>query len=125
MKNIQKTENKIAVFEDKKIRRILHKGEWFFSVIDVIRVLTESADPNRYWPELKKKLLENEGFSQLLDKIEQLKLGSKDESNDEPSWRSLLVKTFCYQLDTVGCGSSMAIYTVAFPGTIPYSRSVF
>lgn len=70
--------NKLVVFEDKQIRRIFHNGEWYFSVIDIIRVLTESSDPNRYWPELKKKLIEDEGFVQLLDKIEQLKLESKD-----------------------------------------------
>lgn len=81
MKNSEKPKkiaNKIAAFEDKKIRRIFHQGEWYFSIIDIIRVLTESSDPNRYWPELKKKLLEDEGFSQLLDKIEQLKLESSD-----------------------------------------------
>jgi hypothetical protein len=77
-KNLQKSASKIAVFEDKKIRRIFHKGEWYFSIIDIIRVLTESSDPNRYWPELKKKLLVDEGFSQLLDRIEQLKLESSD-----------------------------------------------
>ncbi|MBP7074338.1 MAG: Bro-N domain-containing protein [Rhabdochlamydiaceae bacterium] len=71
-------QNKIVVFEDKKIRRIFHNGEWYFSIIDVVRVLTESTDPNRYWPELKKKLIGDEGFSQLLDKIEQLKLESND-----------------------------------------------
>ena len=71
-------QKKIVVFEDKKIRRIFHKGEWYFSIIDIIRVLTESSDANRYWPELKKKLLEDEGFIQLLDKIEQLKLESSD-----------------------------------------------
>jgi DNA-damage-inducible protein D len=77
-KSLQKTATKIAVFEDKKIRRIFHNGEWYFSVIDIIRVFTESSDPNRYWPELKKKLVRDEGFSQLLDKIEQLKLESSD-----------------------------------------------
>ncbi len=77
-KKLQKVIHKIAVFEDKKIRRIMHKGEWHFSIVDIIRVLTESSDPNRYWPELKKKLLVDEGFSQLLDKIEQLKLESSD-----------------------------------------------
>jgi len=73
-----KESGKIAVFEDKKIRRILHNGEWYFSVIDIIRVLTGSSDPNRYWPELKQKLIENEGFDQLLDRIERLKLESSD-----------------------------------------------
>ena len=56
-KSLVKNGNKIAVFEDKKIRRIFHNDEWYFSIIDIIRVLTESSDPNRYWPELKKKLL--------------------------------------------------------------------
>ena len=77
-RNIQKSADRLVVFEDKKIRRIFHKGEWYFSVIDIIRILTESSDPNRYWPELKKKLIGDEGFSQLLDKIEQLKLESND-----------------------------------------------
>jgi DNA-damage-inducible protein D len=75
---LQQVANKIAVFEDKKIRRIFHKGEWYFSIIDIVRVLTESSDPNRYWPELKKKLIVDEGFHQLLGKIEQLKLESAD-----------------------------------------------
>ena len=64
---------RIAVFEDKTIRCIFHNGEWYSSIIDIIRVLTDSSDPNRYWPELKKKLIVDEGVSQLLDKIEQLK----------------------------------------------------
>lgn len=76
--NIQKSVDRLVVFEDKKIRRIFHNGEWYFSIIDIIRVLTESSNPNRYWPELKKKLLVDEGFSQLLGKIEQLKLESSD-----------------------------------------------
>jgi DNA-damage-inducible protein D len=71
-------QDKIIVFEDKKIRRIFHNGEWYFSIIDVVRVLTGSSDPNRYWPALKKKLIEDEGFSQLLAKSEQLKLEASD-----------------------------------------------
>ncbi len=74
----QKGAGWLVVFEDKKIRRIFHGGEWYFSVIDVVRVLTNSSDPSRYWPELKKKLIEDEEFIQLLDKIEQLKLESSD-----------------------------------------------
>jgi|HubBroStandDraft_4_1064222.scaffolds.fasta_scaffold125559_1 hypothetical protein len=71
-------QNKLAVFEDKHIRRSFHKGEWYFSIIDIVRVLTGSSDPSRYWPELKKQLIDNEGFVQLLGKIEQLKLESND-----------------------------------------------
>lgn len=46
--------NKLVVFEDMMIRRIFHKGEWYFSVLDVIRILAETSNPRRYWPELKK-----------------------------------------------------------------------
>ncbi len=70
--------NKLIVFEDKKIRRIFHNGEWYFSIIDVIEVLAVTSNPRRYWPELKKQLIDNEGFIQLLGKIEQLKLEASD-----------------------------------------------
>ena len=76
--NVQQSTNKLIVFEDKQIRRIFHNGEWYFSIIDVIRILSESSDPSRYWTELKKQLTDSEGFFQLLGKIEQLKLASSD-----------------------------------------------
>lgn len=70
--------HKLVVFEDKKIRRVWHNNEWCFSILDVIQVLAVTSNPRRYWPELKKQLIENEGFVQLLGKIEQLKLPSAD-----------------------------------------------
>lgn len=70
--------NKIIVFEDKKIRRLLHNGEWYFSVIDIVEVLTDSSNPRRYWTDLKAQLANNEGFIQLYGKIVQLKLPSSD-----------------------------------------------
>lgn len=70
--------NKLVVFEDKKIRRCLHNEEWYFSVIDIVEVLTGSLNPRRYWSDLKVQLSENEGFSQLYGKIVQLKLESSD-----------------------------------------------
>lgn len=77
-KNIEKLGDKIAVFEDKKIRRVFHEGEWYFSIIDIVRVLTGSSDPSRYWTELRTQLTDSEGFVQLFGKIEQLKLESTD-----------------------------------------------
>ncbi|NGX53727.1 MAG: hypothetical protein K1000chlam4_00444 [Chlamydiae bacterium] len=77
-KNIQKSTDRLVVFEDKQIRRIFHKGEWYFSVTDIIGVLTESSHPRRYWSDLKTQLFENEGFSQLYEKIVQLKLLAPD-----------------------------------------------
>ncbi len=46
-------ENALVVFQDKKIRRIWHKEEWFFSVVDVVEALTESPTPRQYWGKVK------------------------------------------------------------------------
>lgn len=69
----------IKLFESKKIRSVWNEEEqkWYFSVIDVIGVLTESSRPRKYWSDLKKKLVD-EGFNQLSAKIGQLKLESDD-----------------------------------------------
>lgn len=70
-------ENKaLVVFQDKRIRRIWHNNEWFFSVIDVVNALEASTTPKRYWSDLKVKL-SNEGFEPY-DKIVQLKLPAED-----------------------------------------------
>jgi hypothetical protein len=76
-KNI-KSISKIAVFKGKKIRKIINTDEWYFSIIDIIEVLTESSNSRRYWSDLKIKLSEDEGYSQLYEKIVQLKLESSD-----------------------------------------------
>lgn len=48
-------QNKIVVFESKKIRRIWHDGEWYFSVVDVVEALTDSPTPRQYWGKLKNR----------------------------------------------------------------------
>ena len=69
--------NKIIVFENKKIRRVWHKDDWWFSVVDVVGVLSGSVDAKDYWYRLKKRELE---FSeiQLSTFCRQLKLESSD-----------------------------------------------
>ena len=64
----------IKLFEDKRIRTQYdaEAETWYFSVVDVIEVLTGSSIPKRYWSDLKKKLTK-EG-SQLYEKIVQLKI---------------------------------------------------
>ena len=54
--------SKLAVFQGRHIRRILHNSEWWFSVIDIIEVLTDSSIPKRYWSDLKRKL-SKEGYN--------------------------------------------------------------
>lgn len=68
--------NELAVFQGKNIRRLMHRGEWHFSVIDVVEALEASTIPKRYWSDLKAKL-SIEGF-EVYDKIVQLKLLSSD-----------------------------------------------
>jgi len=67
----------VAVFEGKHIRKIMNEDEWWFSVIDVVEVLTGSNIPKRYWSDLKRKLAK-EGYSELYDKIVQLKFAAAD-----------------------------------------------
>ncbi len=51
-------DNKIQIFEDKKIRTAWDEEaeEWYFSVVDVVGVLTDSKDPTAYWRKLKQRL---------------------------------------------------------------------
>lgn len=57
---------------------MFHLGEWYFSVIDIVEVLTDSSNPRRYWSDFKIQLAEDEGFIQLYEKIVQLKMESSD-----------------------------------------------
>ena len=66
----------LVVFQDKKIRRIWHNNEWYFSVVDVVDALEASTIPKRYWSDLKVKL-SMEGFEPY-DKIVLLKLPAED-----------------------------------------------
>jgi hypothetical protein len=69
-------ENKLVVFQSKEIRRTLHNGEWWFSVVDVCGALTGSVDPGAYWRKLKQRL-KTEG-SEVVTKCHGLKLEAPD-----------------------------------------------
>jgi len=75
---LEEQSSKIAIFKGKQIRKTIYQGEWYFSIIDVVAVLTESPNPRRYWSNLKIQLSENEGFTQLYSKTVQLKLLASD-----------------------------------------------
>ncbi len=64
--------NELMPFEGKEIRKIWYEEQWFFSVVDIIEVLTDSAKPRDYWSVLKKR------DNQLPTICRQLKLTSKD-----------------------------------------------
>ena len=67
-------------FDGKAIRRVYDEETeiWWFSVIDVVQVLTESTYANRYWSDLKRKLAQEAGSEQPYEKIVRLKLTAPD-----------------------------------------------
>ena len=71
-------QNEIQLFDGKQVRYVWNEEQekYFFSVVDVIQVLTDSTTPRRYWSDLKRKLAA-EG-SEMYEKIVQLKLPSSD-----------------------------------------------
>ena len=69
--------SKLIVFQEKEIRRVFHNEEWFFSVIDVVGAIVEVKNTRRYWSDLKRNL-QKEGFSQVYEKIVQLKMKASD-----------------------------------------------
>ncbi|MEK6959450.1 MAG: BRO family protein [archaeon] len=69
--------NALAVFEGKKIRKLWHSEEWWFSVVDIVEALTESVDAKDYWYRLKVREKESSGI-ELSTICRQLKLQSSD-----------------------------------------------
>ena len=68
--------NKIVVFRGKRVRKIIHKNEWYFSVVDICGALTDSPDAGAYWRKLKQRLQE-EG-SEVVTFCHVLKLPAPD-----------------------------------------------
>ncbi len=71
------SQDALVVFEGAKIRRVWHEDQWYFSVVDVVRVLTDSSDPKDYWYRMKKREAESTGIK-LSTFCRQLKLSSSD-----------------------------------------------
>ena len=69
--------NKLIAFENKKIRRIWHEDQWWFSVVDVVAVLTDSKDAGAYWRKLKQRLKTDEE-SEVVTNCHALKLEASD-----------------------------------------------
>ena len=68
-------ENQLAVFEQKTIRRVEHDGETYFSIVDIIEVLTDSPKPRVYWGVVKNR------EPQLFTICKQLKMKAADGKN--------------------------------------------
>ena len=66
---------KTAIFKGKKVRKIIHNNEWWFSILDIIAVLTDSPQPKTYWAKMKNR---DKEISQPFPFWEQLKLTAED-----------------------------------------------
>ena len=72
-----KTNDNLVLFENSKIRRIENNDEWYYSIVDVIEILSESKNPRDYWYRLKKRM-EEEELSELSTNCRRLKIPAKD-----------------------------------------------
>ncbi len=67
----------LVVFGSKQIRRVWYEDQWYFSVVDIVGVLTDSPNARDYWYRMKQREEESSGF-QLSTLCRQLKLTSAD-----------------------------------------------
>ena len=85
------SENALVVFQDKKIRRIWHHEEWYFSVVDIVSALTDSPTPRQYWGKVKDREFNQIELSpiwvQLKLEAEDGKMRLTDCSNTESMFR--------------------------------------
>ena len=70
-------ETKIAIFRQKEIRKTIYKNEWWFSVVDIVEVLTNSNKPRVYWNAMKNRVKGEDGI-ELSTICRQLKLQAPD-----------------------------------------------
>ena len=99
---------KIAVFKGREVRKTIHNNEWWFSITDIIEALTGNERSRKYWNDLKKKLIK-EGYSEVSEKIGQLKLEAQDGKN---------YLTDCANTETV----FRIIQTIPSPKAEPFKR---
>ena len=74
--------NEVKLFEQQKVRTHWDEKEqkWYFSIIDVIEILSGSPRPRKYWNALKTKLID-EGYAELSQNVGQLKMQAADGKN--------------------------------------------
>lgn len=75
---LQDGETEFVPFKKDSIRRVFHNDEWWYSIIDVVAALTGTDRARKYWSDLKAKIIDKEGLSELSDEIGQLPLPSAD-----------------------------------------------
>lgn len=104
----ERTIQKIVVFEGKKVRKQIFNNEWYFAVVDIVEVLTDSSKPRDYWYRLKKREKEKSGVD-LSTICRQLKFASSDGKK--------------YSIDSANTESSFRIIqSIPSPKAEPFKR---
>lgn len=67
----------VALFEQKEIRKIWHEDRWYFSVVDIVGILTDSNNPPVYWRVMKKRL-SDEGSNETVSNCNGFKMKASD-----------------------------------------------
>ncbi len=71
-------DSKIILFQEKQVRRVWHNEQWFFSIIDVVGVLSENDRASKYWNDIKRKLDKEGAWLELSEKIGKFKFFASD-----------------------------------------------
>ena len=83
--------DKIVVFQDAQIRKIWHDDEWYFSVVDIVKALTDSPTPRQYWGKVKDRAFKSLELSPIWVRLklpaENSKMRSTDCVNTESAFR--------------------------------------
>lgn len=76
------TDTKIAIFKNKKIRKTIHKDEWWFVIVDVIAALTDSVQPEGYIKDMRRRDTElSKGWVQIATPLSVETAGGKQKIN--------------------------------------------
>jgi DNA-damage-inducible protein D len=86
--------NELTVFENKAIRSVEHNGEMYFSIVDIIEILTDSPTPSKYWGKVKARL--------------------KEETMDElsPNWGKLKMKGIDGKNYPTDCANTAGVFRI-------------
>ena len=70
--------NKLYLFQEKQIRKIWKEGKFYFNLVDIIEIVTDSPDPAKYWFKVKKKMKDLEGGNEFSPIWRKLKFQATD-----------------------------------------------
>ncbi len=83
-------QNKLAFFVGKEIRKIWYNDQWYFSIVDVIEILTDSPIPRTYWSKLKAKIKKESELNPIWVQLKMLSSDGKSYKTDSANTEGVL-----------------------------------